>query len=236
MQIICKYKDFYDYKCYEYGRDPFPTFDRRKCIFLNQSRLTEWIIDLKNNKFFFDTHNHYKNFYGYDPNDNIYFYLEVGRDKYIFKASNFSRKENPPKSQLFEYDSVICPIRIIQSTDKVWPAVMALSKIEKEHKMWRKYNPGEIAICEEKDLDYGNRNNYLGRRNKDDVINHPILSETKLTSLLDPLEIYKSLDSYLRSLNSDISRESSGLTDKEKAVNKGFNEKESFRNIHPRSI
>jgi len=64
---------------------------------------------------------------------------------------------------------------------------------------------------------------------KDNEVKNPILRETKLTSLLDPQEIWVNLDNYLSSLNNDKDV-SIPMTEEEKAEVHGFDRKTSFRN------
>jgi len=234
MQIICKFKDFYDYKCYAHGRDPFPAFDRRGAIKLTQSDLTKWIIGLKHHEGYFICNNSF-----WCDKGNEIFYLEAGSDKYIFAACNATRKKTALQSPDFEYNCDIQLLRKIKSSNKINKAVIALCRLHIDF-------PGKLKLlsqnrhyCSEKIIQRGNYIKTCSEKKftygKRYGIELPILSETKLTGLLDPQEIYISLDSYLRSLHNDVSQESSGLTDEAKAVNKGFNKRESFRNIHPRS-
>lgn len=60
----------------------------------------------------------------------------------------------------------------------------------------------------------------------------PILAASGIAALVDPLDIYTSLEEYF-SLEKQSSerRESVGLTDKEKVENHGFDTKRSFRNM-----
>jgi len=242
MQIICKYKDFYDYKCYEFGRDPFPTFERRECVKLTQSSLVEWLIKFDGKEYCF-TRNQYDHLEYFDIK-NVWFYLEVGSDKYIFLATNITRKQNFVVSIPYYYDCSVELVRVIKNTKKIWPSVMTLSRIEIKNDRIRNPSFGGLSFHptyngikkgDERYFNYGNESDHFGRINKDKIIKLPILSSTKLAGVLDPQEIYAGIDSYLRSLQNDVNTESEGLTDVEKAVNKGFNKRESFRNIHPRT-
>ena len=227
MQIICKYKDFYDYKCYEFGHDPFPTFDRRDCVKLTQSTLAEWVAGM-NFRIYRDRGWKYIN------DKEEFFYLEIGNDKYIFTATEFTRKPISLTPNNYDYNCQIALVRIINTPQKIWPAVIVLSRIEVKIPMRRYQNYEKIETCDERDIDYGNENNYFRRINAPFIVNLPILSETRLAGLLDPQKVYVGIDSYLRSLYNDKDQESEGLTDKNKAINKGFDPRESFRNIHPR--
>jgi len=213
MQILCKYKDFYDYKCYEFGIDPFPTFDRRECNKLTNSGLFLWV---NSNNYFCER----------------LFYLEVGYSKYIFSAPNIEKVKDDPIMPI--YDGEIHLVRVIKESKKTWTKEMTLSHLHFNYFRKKPYRNRSILTCDEDDLDYGNKNSIFSRYYKD-KIELPILADTKLAGLLDPQEIFANLDMYLRSLHNDVNRESEGITDKEKAVNKGFNKRESFRNIHPRS-
>jgi len=142
-------------------------------------------------------------------------------------------------NKTYEYDCVFNLLRIEYDLPKFWTPVMALSRAEINY--FRKLGEGYFFKHDNKkidneNIDFGNKpETYFGKKNIKEVIENPILGNTKLVSLLDSLEIYKSLDSYLRSLHNDVTQESDGLTDTEKAENKGFNKIESFRNIHPRT-
>jgi hypothetical protein len=232
MQIICKYKDFYDYKCYEFGRDAFPTFDRRKCKNITQSELVEWVLNLND---FLSS---------FEQDREALFYLEVGSTKFLFLATQFVRKDLTPHlkdNKKYQYDAVFKLIRIEFDLPKFRSPIMALSRAEINFsylhnlKQRNSFNRDTMYLNNEW-IDFGNTTKtYFGKKNINEIIENPILENTKLVPLLDPLEIYKALDSYLRSLHNDADQESKGLSDTEKAENKGFNRIESFRNIHPRT-
>ena len=71
----------------------------------------------------------------------------------------------------------------------------------------------------------------VGWFDRERLIANPILADTDLVRLIDPREIWIELDQYLSSLKNDISQESAGLTDRDKALNHGFSHPESFRKM-----
>ena len=232
MDILCKHKDFYDFRCFEYGRDTFPVFDRRNCIVLDQNLLTRWVFGLQL----------------FSDNPKVFFYLEVGFDKYVFSA--FDKIESEKSSKLLPmYDCSFEFIRVIKNAPKIWPAVMALSRIyekqpdinklsRKEAKQYygdKKRLERHIATLKIDEIDFGNNDKKYFPEQPENIVALPILCKTKLSGLLDSLEIYKSLDNYLRSFHNEVDQVSCDLTDEQKVESKGFHKKESFRNIHPRS-
>jgi hypothetical protein len=58
----------------------------------------------------------------------------------------------------------------------------------------------------------------------------PILVNSGLPSIIPAEDVYQGLEQYFSSKSNDVSRESDGLKDVEKAVNHGFDKKTSFRN------
>ena len=231
MHILCKHKDFYDFRCYEYGRDTFPVFDRRNCIVLDQNSLTRWVFGLQL----------------FSDNPEVFFYLEVGFDKYVFSAFDKIETEKSPKLPI--YDCSLELIRVIRNAPKIWPAVMVISRIyekkpdikklsrkeAKQHYGDKKRLKRLIATLKIDEIDFGNNEKEYFPEQPENIITLPILCKTKLSGLLDSLEIYKSLDNCLRSFYNDVDQVSCNLTDEQKVENKGFHRKESFRNIHPRN-
>ena len=59
----------------------------------------------------------------------------------------------------------------------------------------------------------------------------PILKDTFISKFVHPEDIYYSIEEFISSKKNDIDVESKGLTDKEKAINHGFDAKTSFRNM-----
>ena len=231
MQILCKIKDFYDYACiYQQERDPFPTFDRKDYASLNNNLLTSWIVDLKRSPDIFEK----------GRLEDEYFCLEVGTVKYVFKANNFVRNRLDVHSEQYIYDCKISLIREIESLPKVHNVALAISRVDLNYKEIRSLRINhirnlDIEFCPLEILNFRSRHGWREYNKDYDTIETPILKDTHLPGLLDPLKIYVNIDNYLRSLHNDVTHESKGITDEEKAINKGFNKKESFRNIHPRT-
>ena len=231
MQILCKVKDFYDYAClYQQERDPFPTFDRKNYTLLNNDLLISWIVDLKRNPDIFNR----------GVIEDEYFYLEVGAAKYIFKAINIVRKNLTKHPEQYEFDCNISLIRTIEHSPNIFSTPLAIAHVDLNYediKSYHRTHKQELVLesCPIEIMDFKPRHNWLSYDKYYDVIETPILKNTYLAGLLDPHKIYINLDNYLRSLYNDVTQESKGLTDNDKAVNKGFDKKESFRNIYPRS-
>jgi len=227
MRIICKRKDFYDHKCYEYGYDPFPTFDRRVHDFqLDQKRVltNEKLVHLAMGCQYVEK----------IDNREYFFRLGCGFSLYIFSLS--------VKSYITKYKDGIIPsylpknysgdailgyipdrynisfVRSLKNTREVCKNVMALARVG------TRYSKCDIKTCDISEMWVSG-----------DEIVLPIMKATALSNLIDPQDIYIDLDTYLGSFYNDKDQESEGLTDGDKAVNHGFNKKESFRNIHPRT-
>ena len=70
---------------------------------------------------------------------------------------------------------------------------------------------------------------YLNYEVSEDIdIELPILANTFITSIINPEDIWKDINTYISSLNNDKDIDI-GTTDIEKVVNHGFDKKESFR-------
>lgn len=59
----------------------------------------------------------------------------------------------------------------------------------------------------------------------------PILAQTGLASILPADQVYYGIEERLLAMKAEKTRESAGLTDREKAVNHGFDARTSFRNM-----
>jgi len=227
MQILCKYKDYYDYTCHLYGRDPFPTYDRRECFPFTQQDLIRWIVDIES---------YPEYFFRVRKDEKEYFCLETGSVKYIFEVSNFSQKKK--NEILYDYSADFRLCRTVFNLPKTYKSPIALGKVDMAytnyHLFWK--NKNTVETCDERELDFSSKRYfYRSKSSEQHLIQNPILAETEIPRFINPMDIYKNLDNYLRSQYNDKNQQSEGLTDIERAINKGFNGKESFRNIHPRN-
>jgi hypothetical protein len=248
MKIIDKNRDYWDYLAYE-TRDDSIIYDRRGSIRLDQKTLVEYMLKKRI---------HTGQIHGsldYLNRQQICFALLVGYATWIFELKDIKEKENhlfntDTGTNIVSYDysanvSLVNCYPYEPGKKPEYP-IMILSvgvPFFKEGKWkWRSRTEEEIKQLKSSELDYhafvdevNPRASVWDKKYKHNpLFVNPILSGTCISSMIAPEDIYRNLEMYLSSLHNDKNQESQGLTDKDKAVNHGFDKKESFRNIHPR--
>lgn len=207
MYIIDKQKDFYDYHSYIYGMDKSIVFDRRGSNPLDNKTL----CDL----FYASTLSIAVN-QGRGPE---FLLLEVGNIQYLIELFDLVYDKN--KEKLIDFS--VSLFHTYKENQHMFSPVMSLRRIPLDiswayfSQKKRKFNVPSI--------DELKRRGVKSRA----IIDNPIIGETKLTSILDPVEIWIALQTYISSLDNDRDV-SIPMTDKQKADIHGFNN-QSFR--HP---
>jgi hypothetical protein len=202
MYIIDKNKDFYDHYSYIYGVDKNITFDRRGSILINNNNL---IITPDRNYI----------------NDNArkqFILLETGLVQYLIKISNIDFDKKFYNEVCFIYLYKNADFEIVNKFETFTNKFGCAISIHSVYNDWHTYCP----TGKEK-YDYTNY-----RITNDFEYKLPILANTHLTSILDPDELWKNINTYISSLSNDKYVDI-GTTDIEKVVNHGFDKKESFR-------
>lgn len=226
MRIIDKNKDFYDY-FQDIYRDTSLTFDRTDSFLLTKgylmSRLNVHYIRSFSNK---------EDIYSVN-----YLLLQVCNAFWLFAIQ---------PTEVYEYYKVKdCDIHLLNTwKDYTKPrCLIKLEIIDPNHPFRLFYEKDEkkqleILMQEILTNNYTVKNNYCChksyRQNKSDWIEEvkhiPLLKASGLSTYIEPLDIYLAFEEYF-SLKKTTSerRESTGLTDKEKIENHGFDKKISFR-------
>jgi hypothetical protein len=237
MKIICKYKDAYDYLCFKYGQpDSFPFYDRRECFFLENSRLFDWLVyDLTN---FYDQETHWANDI-WNAGDPEFFGIEIGYTWYIIEASQIKRTKKIDYldsitfigrdwKEFYEYDGTLKILLVIDNVKHHFKAPFTIGHFGLDSGMPNKWRKVNWSSLKERDIKWKQRDTFEEGKCG---FSNPIIKDTKLPGLIGIDTIYNKIDSYLSSLYNDKEQYSAGITDVEKAINHGFDKKESFRNI-----
>jgi hypothetical protein len=206
MYILDKNHDFYDHFTKIYGEDKSLTFDRRGSHILSDDDIIRMSY----------------RYHIPSKKEKEFVLLEIGNKQYLIQLTNFIVEEN----SVFPSEIEDCDMSIV--------------RVFEDHKHY--YNsPISIRGC---DVDYHwhwgrgfDRGYKFDESFKeaiskvyDNNINLPILKKTKLTSLLDPQQVWIDLQTYFSSLGNDKDI-STPMTDVERAEIHGFDKKTSFR--HP---
>ena len=206
MYIIDKNKDYYDYHSHVYGVDTQIVLDRRGSIILTDKSLLDLISFER---------------YGIISYTNPYMVLlEIGYIQYLLKISDIKKNaitdevESCRISLAYTYKNNMhyfkAPISIRQVLLKYYYRYKYTSKEKKGYKISGNFKE-DIKKIFDRHIDY------------------PILAKTQITSLISSRTIWEELQNYISSLNNDRHIETV-LSDKEKAVIHGFDNKYSFRN------
>jgi hypothetical protein len=234
VQIIDKFKDYYDYHCWDFGEpDKDRTYDRRGSRRLTQSELTFMAYD-STNRYWAD---------GWRPIDKTFALLEVGFEKYLLEFSNFSRKSKfsgvdekylDSYYDNWTYDSDVRLVKKFVDYDRRFgktPITLFLcvnrEKPRGANYAWTWSKQNDVAAAE-KIIELR-----VATVKETQFIENPILADTKIPGAVDGGEVYLALDNYFGAMHRDLPVESTNpdLTDVDKAVNHGFDKRESFRNI-----
>lgn len=227
MKIIDKNKDYYDFYQGIY-RDNTLTFDRTKSFILTKE-------DIKHKVFIRG--------FSWGSRSPIrpklpaygFFLMQVCNTFWLFmaevtKVNSYevvdcnitmvqSWKNYHKKRKLISIHSFKLPYPLLRINDtkedilKRLPAIVQAID-HNDYEAWMSLSCGEITL--------GN-----GEKEERDI---PILKESGIASLVEPLDIYLSFEEYFSAEKTASERqESVGLTNKEKIENHGFNSKTSFR-------
>lgn len=209
MQIIDRNKDYYDHLSHIYGIDKKITFDRRGSVIVSNESLLE-LIDVKD----------------YRYSDTYYFFiLEIGFVQYLIKVGKVKLKYQNEKLSSYNYNRVLS-------------LQMKIAKVYHDNKHYYD-TPLSIRRAYIKTIwKWDSDDKYIINDNFSDTIKEvgdshidlPILSNTKITSLITADEIWKELQNYISALNNDKDNDTI-MNDIEKAEVHGFDKKTSFR--HP---
>jgi hypothetical protein len=200
MYIIDKNKDYYDYLSHIYGVDKKVVFDRRGSINLTNTML----FNIAN----------YGGFYNETRARDLYLVLEVGDTQYLLKLYHIKGVTDYYTEVSFDIELA----RVYREHKKLFnDTVMALAQVDNYIPIFtRKY--GVPASTDE-----------LGRRvSYHTIVSLPILKDTIVTKVIDKFELWKTLSTYISSLNNDKDV-TLAMSDEEKASIHGF-DKNSFRN------
>lgn len=225
MKILCKVKDFYDYVGYNASEDI--TFDRR-----NMTVIEPGVQDF------------YKDSEGGVINGLLYisniFGVWIGHNFYVYRISNIQNRYErniyniEVLSKNFKYDIDLIAKRVVYDIPHKKPIELHAIEFPWDLRLNKHWFKSEQALNQKIDEEIikGNIANWKLREyifdslNKDKI---PILKNTFLARL-DPSEVYYAIESWLLAQNNDVDQETDGITDVDKAVNHGFDKKESFRN------
>lgn len=199
MLIIDKNKDFYDYFSNIYGVDNQIVFDRRGSIPLTSSYFESYLVENR--------------WWGAS-----YFLLEVGYIQYLIKAENVkvSYKKHLQISTVDNYDLVLA--KIFKEQVHLFPKEISIVSVSIPYQ-WRMKEEKVVDSLHIKDIKYVDNG----------IRNLPIIKDTKLTSILDPFELWKEISTFISSQKNDKNVDIIN-TDKDKIINHGFDVKTSFRN------
>ena len=215
MYIIDRNTDFYDYLSNVYGVDKGIVFDRRGSVRLTDDWLSSFfsMVSVK-----------------YVEKDDQYFILEVGTVQYLIRAYD-------PKWIKASFDKVssfkIEIVRVFHNNKHRYGPPISIRNVRLSHVHWW------FSIKSKNDTwdHYVQTESYEElfiaphhRHTSPTKVDLPILAGTKLTSILNPDELWKELMNYISSQGNDKDV-SIPMTDVEKVEQHGFDKKTSFR--HP---
>lgn len=206
MYIIDKNKDFYDYVSNIYGVDKNIVYDRRGSEIIDDSLLVllsgyrENGLKILNPKFFF--------------------LLETGNVQYIFEVYNVKFDKSTIPYTATEVSFRIA--KIYRENKNLFVRPLTVMGIHFDMNWTRKGVtmdfPSNVVELEK-----------LVKKRYSQYKQIPaILANTKLTSLLDPFEVWKDIQTYISSTGNDKDI-STPMTEKQKVESHGFDEN-SFRN------
>jgi|GEM_PF-3279115 len=203
MRIICKYKDWYDY----FGHVINPENSRDDIVYDRRDCRKLSNSDLV--EYLVGSQRYGR----INPREKKSFALEVGYTQYFITLSDIDGVAMTGK---FSLD------KILKNSSHMFKEPMSICGYRFDYRLLIKVGWDEMID-----------NISLGDCvfDRESRIANPILSDTDLVRLIDPREVWIELDQYLSSLKNDVSRESEGLTDRDKALNHGFSHPESFRKM-----
>ena len=222
MKIIDRNYDYYDYLWQQNGDDEV-VFDRRGSVLISKKVLCDGCYRIVNGKKRFIPLFPY-NFFSWEKKSGEPFLLIVlaaGFNFFVIKLKQL-RYEN---YLLLDFSmELICSRKWYEYKGEplnlytVDSRAFAVDKLSAEE--WRKAN---LSNCNFRPL-----LNLSGELERCPI---PILRGAGFASIIPPEEIYCGIDEYLLASKNDVSIESEGLSDVDKAVNHGFDKRTSFRNV-----
>lgn len=205
MYIIDKNKDYYDYLSHIYGVDKTVTFDRRGSILLTQDQLRDLVV-----------------YQGNSWTKVYYFVLEVGYVQYLFQVENVKQIQKPDYEKGIDgiWGGQWSFLHAFTDLNHFGKREICIAPCKVDSKYSRKTCKMEINISSFKES---------VKIDEDRIIDLPIIKDTVLTSIVNPVTLWVDLSNYISSKNNDKDIDLK-MTDVEKAINHGFDKKSSFRN------
>jgi hypothetical protein len=205
MRILDKNKDYYDYLSFTEISDTTRIFDRRGSINIKDPDILGYIKT---------------RFHSWDrpkPESIVYLGLLAGYTFYIFKIydiqwNKISCFDNDPTPISYKIGILRKDIDYTKSL-----GILTLYELRCIGIWWNK---------KEKDIVLSDFE--LKPYNEGKI---PILKETKIPSLVSPNDMFMDIENYLSSLSTEKDYTTKNITDIDKAINHGFDKKESFRNV-----
>lgn len=220
MLIIDRNKDFYDHFSHIYGIDNKVVFDRRGSHRLTDSKLLEFAKAPSKR---------------YDLCKERYFLLEVGREQFLIEVSDIQYTGTYKEGLEYSSNGYLqsCSMKVVthwQEDENLFGKPLTISPVEPS---WRYSFKAEKYLAKLPksfaDLKDILPNQYSKGFLAPLLSTTPILAGTSLTKILDPFELWKTIQMYISSLNTEKCVDIA-MTDVAKAETHGF-DKQSFR--HP---
>lgn len=231
MKIIDRNNDYYDYLSHQNGVDDETVFDRRYSELLTKKLLCDKInngdgcyriVDGKKIPFPLIPYNRFCFQFEKEREEPFFLIaLVAGFNFFVLKWNNLRYEENALvdfsmellcSRKWYEYKGE--PLNLYTVNSKAF-AVDKMSAKE-----WQKAN---LSNC--------NFHPLLNLSGELENCPIPILRGAGFASIIPPEDIYCGIDEYLLAAKNDVSAESAGLSDVDKAINHGFDKRTSFRNV-----
>ena len=241
MKIIGKNPDFYDYVSYMYN-DETLTFDRTDSYMYTKDNLKELLKPIEHwGKIKIDK----------DYRDYNFLLLTIGATKWLIRVEiletiqdhGFTKVKDFKMDVLrswkdYEHFNTDTPLMTLKRISFGWEVENLLAK---NGWAW-KHGLDHDKITEKADMlvSHINVNDFktvpdwvqiqTSKDNSGKITDVPILRDSGLAGILDPIEVYNAIEEYF-SLNKTLTERADaiGTTDKDKIVNHGFDVKQSFR-------
>ena len=202
MYIVDKNRDYYDYLSHIYGLDKGIIFDRRGSINITDKDIYNIL------------------YVNYRYKRDHFILLEVGNVQYLIQVFNFKYKITFYGTEFISYSMKM--MYIFKNNTHYFDIPMSIRRVQVKYYYGKDWKKKKYVLND-------NFNDIVIIKN-DKPLKLPILSKTKITSLIDAHDIWNELQIYISSLDNDKDV-SIPMTDIEKAELHGFDKKFSFR--HP---
>jgi hypothetical protein len=210
MLIKDKRKDYYDYICHQY-KDPSLVYERN-------GMEVEWP------HFLYRALEYHSHFRGVS-----YICLEVGSTQYIFELHLKGLEKEFYSGVLRPKDATFILLNKISEQKKLFTTPIAIGRVNYNYKKYTSWKRPEFYTLKKfDDFQVEKFEKYFGANYT--IFENPILKDIKIPSFIKPEEIYKELVNYFSWLKGDKAPPEIS-NDIDKAINHGFDKKESFR--HP---